>query len=168
MFGAHACAVLVVALGVAVAVPPGVTVELAPAASQDEPVPVVLSPEVVDLGSATFGEPASGSFELRNAGERPVRVARIVSSCACLAAEAPAGEVAPGRSVRVPVTLTPGTKPGERVTKTLTVEFEGLAPRSVRVSAVVAARRSPWGAIAAVAGGIAAVALLARAAFRAR
>ena len=162
--GAGMAAPRAIALGAALA-----AALAAPAArAQDGAASVVLSPEAVDLGAATLGEPASGSFELRNAGDRPLRIARIASSCACLVAEAPAGDVAPGGSVRIPVTLTPGTKPGERVTKTLTLEIDGFAPRPLRVSAMVVARPAPWGKVTAVAGGIAAAALLLLAAARAR
>jgi hypothetical protein len=107
---------------------------------------LAFEPAFLDLGDAEQGRAAVGRVRVRNASPAPVRLVRVTSTCACLAAIAPAGEIAAGGTVEVEVSLTPGTKPGSAVSKSLTFEVDGRPPSTLAVRAMVIPRRMlpPW------------------------
>ena len=113
-----------------------------PSAQSTQPTGILaFEPASVDLGDAEQGRAAVGRVRVRNASSAPVRVVRVTSTCACLTATAPSGEIAAGGTVEVEVALTPGTKPGSAVSKSLTFELDGQPPSTLAVRAMVTPRR---------------------------
>jgi hypothetical protein len=96
---------------------------------------LVVAPAALDLGTVWWGDTARGSLQLRNAGDRPLHVLGIRSTCGCTAATVPDdGRVLPpGATVEVPVFVTPrdGTTPLERH---LDLETDDPAAPLVRVA----------------------------------
>ena len=56
-----------------------------PAARQQQPSPIVVTPETVDLGIVAPGSTNPGRFILVNRGSKPVRMLSAIPNCKCTA-----------------------------------------------------------------------------------
>ena len=96
------------------------------------PVPITRSsvqvefvPRVLDLGPIVPNKAASGTVQIRNVGDRHVRILSVKASCKCTTIGDLRGTViAPGASVPLQAELEPQPMTGVR-TATITVIFEG-------------------------------------------
>jgi uncharacterized protein (DUF58 family) len=82
----------------------GLRVEGRPHRSQ-----AVITPREVDLGTVQINLPIEHSFILRNAGNAPLLVTEVKSTCQCTVPHMPGRELAPGASESVDVMFTPAT-----------------------------------------------------------
>jgi len=113
---------------------------LARAVSGDAGPALVVDPPVLELGEVYLGHSVTGRVVLANAGDAPLRIEEIDTSCGCTVAALPEASrrLAPGASVELPVTMTPknGRSPLEKSVRIRTDDPD--APLTVlRVSTVV-------------------------------
>lgn len=96
-------------------------------------------PGVLDLGEMQADVAKTGKITIKNVIDRPIRVTKIVPGCGCTTTGAPPGEIAPGATADVDITLKPGTKAGIPITKMVTFQIEGFAPQMLTVKGDVKA-----------------------------
>ncbi len=90
-------------------------------AAKAAPAPLIrVEPAEFDFGKALPGRTLKKEFTLRNAGEAPLVVEGVSTTCGCTAAIAGANRLAPGQSTPLTVTLE-------------TREYRGLVARRVLV-----------------------------------
>lgn len=70
---------------------------------------LVCDPPKIHLGTVYYGSSIEGSVQLVNAGNEPLVITDVKSSCGCTAAALPASSktIAPGQRVTLPITMTP-------------------------------------------------------------
>ena len=83
-----------------------------------------LSPDVVDLGSLLEGQIAEGEVRFVNAGNQPLRIASVRTSCGCTAVRPEKTELASNDTATVHFTLNTTGFHG-LIRKTITIAFEG-------------------------------------------
>ena len=66
----------------------------------------------------------SHTFAITNAGDMPLVITRVISSCGCTTPEWPKEPVAPGKSAEIKVTFDPANRPGP-FTKTISIYSNG-------------------------------------------
>jgi ankyrin repeat protein len=102
--------------------------------------PVVkVEPEVLDLGEMVVDTAKTGKVKITNISDKPVTIAKAITSCGCTTAGAPKDPIAPGASAEVEITLKPGPKPGVPLSKRVTFQIDGHAPVMVTVQGKVPA-----------------------------
>jgi ankyrin repeat protein len=100
------------------------TSDTAPAARRPGPA-IRFEPEALELGEMVVEIPARGSVRLVNVTDAPVRIERSVPSCGCTALGTPAEPIAPGEYAEIEITMSPGSRPGIRMSKNITFVIEG-------------------------------------------
>jgi hypothetical protein len=86
------------------------------------PQPRIEFPEITfDFGSVYQNEEVTHVFTFRNAGNAPLKIESVKSTCGCTAALSEAKEIAPGAASSVKVTFRSGSY-RDRVTKHVTVD----------------------------------------------
>ena len=131
-----------------VAAPPTVVQRTvsAPAPLVRSSVQVEIVPQVLDLGPIVPNKAASGSVQIRNVGDMPVRILSVKASCKCTTIGDLTGTViAPGASVALEAELEPQPITGLR-TATISVIFEGANEAylvDLRAEVTLAVRVSP-------------------------
>lgn len=102
--------------------------------------PVVkIEPEVLDLGEMVVDTAKTGKVKITNISDKPVTIAKAITSCGCTTAGAPKDPIPPGGSAEVEITLKPGPKPGVPLSKRVTFQIDGHAPMMVTVQGKVPA-----------------------------
>ncbi len=71
----------------------------------------------VEWGELIQGDTKKLEFVLHNDGDAPLKIVRVTPSCGCLTVDKPTESVAPGGSIRLPVTVDTGRLPGGETTK---------------------------------------------------
>ena len=102
--------------------------------------PVVrLEPEVLDLGEMVVDTAKSGKVKIVNISDKPVTIAKAITSCGCTTAGTPKDPIPPGGSAEVEISLKPGPKPGVPLSKRVTFQIDGHAPALLTVQGKVPA-----------------------------
>ncbi len=87
--------------------------------------PVVFTPQLVDFGYILPNADSTGTFEIRNVGDRPLKILRTTASCQCTTVTRLDGTIlAPGQSASLTARIDGRSFPGERI-ETVTFVFEG-------------------------------------------
>ncbi|MCZ6837131.1 MAG: DUF1573 domain-containing protein [Planctomycetota bacterium] len=95
-------------------------------------------PAELDLGFTDAAQAKTGSVWLVNRTQNPITVLGAKASCGCTTIEDIRDTViAPGSSLQVEINIEPGTVPGQRKTKHVTFQFEGLDPIKIPVHVTV-------------------------------
>lgn len=88
--------------------------ELTPPVAQNNQPPVVVSllviePQNYNLGTVIYGEIGKYTLQVKNNGDKPVKILRLSTSCGCTKAvmEEKDKEIASGQTVKVEVTFDP-------------------------------------------------------------
>jgi hypothetical protein len=96
------------------------------------------SPAVLDLGELTIGTAGEGVMTVTNAGGAPVAIAAIRPACGCTkVSSAPTGEIAPGESFAIAVSLDPGKKPGANLVRSVHVALVDGSVETFEITARV-------------------------------
>lgn len=103
------------------------------------PMAIKFEPEVLNLGEMAAEVAKTGTIKVTNVSDKPVKITKIVPGCGCTTTGAPPGELAPGASADVDITLKPGSKAGIQLTKMVTFQIEGHAPQILTVKGDVKA-----------------------------
>jgi ankyrin repeat protein len=111
----------------------------APAAPVDSRPAIQFIPGILDLGEMQADVAKTGKITIKNVVDRPIRVTKIVPGCGCTTTGAPPGEIAPGATADVDITLKPGSKAGVPLTKMVTFQIDGFAPQMLTVKGDVKA-----------------------------
>lgn len=102
--------------------------------------PVIrVEPEVLDLGEMIVDTAKTGKVKLINISDKPVTIAKAITSCGCTTAGTPKEPIAPGASAEVEISLKPGPKPGVPLSKRVTFQIDGHAPVMLTVQGKVPA-----------------------------
>lgn len=96
-------------------------------------------PETLDLGEMVVEVPSRGTVRLVNTTDAPVKIERSVPSCGCTALGTPEAPIAPGEFAEIEITLSPGSRPGIRLSKNITFVIEGYEPQVYTVGGSVTA-----------------------------
>lgn len=105
----------------------------APAAPMDNRPAIKFEPEVLDLGEMIADVAKTGTIKIVNILDTPIKVTKITPGCGCTTSSAPPGEIAPGGSANVDITLKPGPKAGIPLTKQVTFTIDGHPPQILTV-----------------------------------
>jgi hypothetical protein len=112
--------------------PPESAVERVDSAAPGGPAPrLELSSHEWDFGFKWFGEPCSTKITITNAGEGPLKILKVNSSCGCTVAKPGKRELLPGESDAM--TLSYNTKKKQRIVSQ-TVTLVTNDPRQPRVA----------------------------------
>jgi ankyrin repeat protein len=111
----------------------------APAAPVDSRQPIKFEPALLDLGEMQADVAKTGKITIKNVIDKPIKVTKIVPGCGCTTTGAPPGEIPPGGTADVDITLKPGSKAGVPLTKMVTFQIEGFAPQMLTVKGDVKA-----------------------------
>lgn len=122
-----------------VTAPAPVPVQAPAAAPVDSRPAIQFIPGILDLGEMQADVAKTGKITIKNVIDRPIRVTKIVPGCGCTTTGAPPGEIAPGATADVDITLKPGTKAGVPITKMVTFQIDGFAPQMLTVKGDVKA-----------------------------
>lgn len=110
--------------------------------AQALPPGVELSPEALDLGLLTPTSTAIGTFELANHGNLSYRVNRITPECGCMVARAADQVLAPGRSLKIPITVKgAGWGDGQRTKRVAVKVADSQGSQSIILLQITAAVR---------------------------
>ncbi|MEY4943689.1 MAG: hypothetical protein RL254_1870, partial [Planctomycetota bacterium] len=100
---------------------------------------IKFEPEILNLGEMSADVAKTGKIKVTNILDKPVKISKIVPGCGCTTTTAPPGEIAPGASADIDITLKPGAKAGIQMTKMVTFQIEGHAPQMLTVKGDVKA-----------------------------
>ena len=100
---------------------------------------IKFEPEILNLGEMSAEVAKTGKIKITNILDKPVKISKIVPGCGCTTTTAPPGEIAPGASAEIDITLKPGAKAGIQMTKMVTFQIEGHAPQMLTVKGDVKA-----------------------------
>lgn len=100
--------------------------------------PLEIVPESFEFGAVAPGSINTGTFLIRNAGSRPVRVLQVKPSCVCTTLSDLAGTTIPaGGAVELKASLDAPDEPGEKDAKVF-VQLEGMSrPAIVKLVGMV-------------------------------
>ena len=76
-------------------------------------VPRLQAPGAWNFGTIRQGENATGTVELKNAGDEELIIRRVTSSCGCTVAKIDNKKLAPGESAALEITFTSGKRYGK-------------------------------------------------------
>ena len=82
------------------------------AAPVDARQAIKFEPEILNLGEMSAEVAKTGKIKITNILDKPVKISKIVPGCGCTTTTAPPGEIAPGASAEIDITLKPGAKAG--------------------------------------------------------
>lgn len=102
------------------------------------PAPIRFDPPTLDLGEMQPDVPKPGKIKLVNTGTEEVRILKAIPGCGCTTAGWPKDPIPAGGSAEVEITLKPGPKQGQRLSKKVTFQVEGYAPILLTVEGTVA------------------------------
>jgi hypothetical protein len=109
----------------------------APAARQQQPSPIVLTPETVDLGVVAPGSTNPGRFILVNRGSKPVKMLGAIPNCKCTAITPVEGKVIePGGTFELSASLAAPRVPGDKEAVVF-LTFEGAPPLQAKIKGEV-------------------------------
>ncbi len=92
----------------------------------------LLTPPILDLGTVPGDSVASGVIRFKNAGEQPMTISKVNTSCGCTAASLEKYTYQPGEEGELPVEFnTKGYRGTTR--KSVTITMENASPSAVRV-----------------------------------
>ena len=95
---------------------PAASAQGAPAARQQQPSPIVVTPETVDLGIVAPGSTNPGRFILVNRGSKPIKMLSAIPNCKCTAITPVEGKVIePGGTFELAASLAAPRVPGAAV-----------------------------------------------------
>ncbi len=78
--------------------------------------PVVFTPQLVDFGYILPNADSTGTFEIRNVGDKPLKILRTTASCQCTTVTRLDGTIlAPGQSASLTARIDGRSFPGERI-----------------------------------------------------
>ena len=87
--------------------------------------PVVFTPQLVDFGYIMPNADSTATFEIRNIGDKPLRILRTTASCQCTTVTRLDGTIlAPGQTASLTARIDGRSFPGQR-NETVTFVFEG-------------------------------------------
>ena len=106
---------------------------------RSDPAPVVFDPPAVDLGYILPNQTVNTIIQVRNIGDKPLKITLVKPSCTCTTLDDLTGTVIPpGESVSLTAQLKARSKPSP-MTSSITFLFEGyLESSKVSISAQVA------------------------------
>ncbi len=102
------------------------------------PAPIRFDPPTLDLGEMQPDVPKPGKIKLVNTGTEEVRILKAIPGCGCTTAGWPKDPIPAGGFAEVEITLKPGPKQGQRLSKKVTFQVEGHAPILLTVEGTVA------------------------------
>jgi len=109
----------------------------APRQQQQQPSPIVVVPETVDLGVVEPGSTTPGRFTLVNRGPSPVRILSAVPNCKCTAITPVEGKVIePGGTFELSASLAAPRVPGDKEAVVF-LTFEGAPPLQAKIKGEV-------------------------------
>jgi ankyrin repeat protein len=111
----------------------------APATPMDSRQAIQFIPSLLDLGEMQAEVAKTGQITIKNVVDKPIKVTKIVPGCGCTTTGAPPGEIPPGGTATVDITLKPGAKAGVPLSKMVTFQIEGFAPQMLTVKGDVKA-----------------------------
>lgn len=85
--------------------------------------------EAHDFGEIPQGKPVSVEFAFTNAGETPLLIADVATSCGCTASDYSKEPIAPGKSSKIKVTYNAANMGA--FTKSITVNFSDTEAKKV-------------------------------------
>lgn len=85
--------------------------------------------EAHDFGEIPQGKPVSVEFAFTNAGDTPLLIADVATSCGCTASDYSKEPIAPGKSSKIKVTYNAASIGA--FTKTITVNFSDAEAKKV-------------------------------------
>lgn len=85
--------------------------------------------ETHDFGEIPQGKPVSVEFEFTNAGDAPLLIADVATSCGCTASDYSKEPIAPGKSSKIKVTYNAAAIGA--FTKSITVNFSDAEAKKV-------------------------------------
>ena len=89
--------------------------------------PVVFTPQLLDFGYIMPNADSTGTFEIRNVGDKPLKILATRSSCQCTTVTRLDGTIlAPGQSASLTARIEGRSFPGQR-NESVTFVFEGYA-----------------------------------------
>lgn len=96
------------------------------ASAQNEKAAVLsVEQNVYDFGTINESDgPVSHSFSVKNEGNMPLVITRVIASCGCTSPEWPKEPIAPGDSTTLKVTFDPDGRPG-MFAKTISIYSNG-------------------------------------------
>jgi ankyrin repeat protein len=100
---------------------------------------IKFEPAVLDHGDMQAEVAKTGTITVVNILDKPIKITKITPGCGCTTTGAPPGEIAPGASANVDITLKPGSKAGAPISKMVTFSVEGHAPQMLTVKGLVKA-----------------------------
>src|SRR5690606_3812468 len=119
------------------ATPPASVAQSISNAVAAESAAVRFDPPVLDLGELQAEVPKTMSAKVTNATDKPVKISRITTSCGCTTAKAPDAPIPPGEFVEIPITLKPGPRQGQTLSKRATFVIDDYPPAVLVVQGVV-------------------------------
>lgn len=94
-------------------------------AQEKEAIFKIVGDSIHDFGTIQEADgPASYTFKVKNEGEAPLVVTRVVPSCGCTTPDWTKDPIAPGKTGEIKVTYDPTNRPGP-FTKTVSVYSNG-------------------------------------------
>ena len=102
-----------------------------------EPLEVIFEPESLQLGIMQPGVPKTGTITLVNNGDKPVQIRKAVASCGCTTPNWPRDPIAPGETADIEITLKPGIKQGQKLSKRVTLQMVDGPPQILKVEGEV-------------------------------
>ncbi|MFM7807083.1 MAG: ankyrin repeat domain-containing protein, partial [Planctomycetota bacterium] len=94
---------------------------------------------MLDLGEMVVDTAKTGKVKITNISDKPVTIAKAITSCGCTTAGTPKDPIPPGGSAEVEISLKPGPKPGIPLSKRVTFQIDGHAPAMLTVQGKVPA-----------------------------
>lgn len=108
-----------------------------PAANPDLPLaPVTFDPPVLDLGTLRPGQRAAGEVQMRNMGDKPLRVLGSRASCTCTSVNLRDVVIKPGESVAVPARFNGKTMLGEKK-ESIRINIEGYPQVEIPIHVII-------------------------------
>ncbi|MBI1304220.1 MAG: DUF1573 domain-containing protein [Phycisphaera sp.] len=108
-----------------------------PAARQQQPSPIVVTPETVDLGVVAPGSTNPGRFILVNRGATPIKMLSAIPNCKCTAITPVEGKVIEaGGTFELSASLAAPRVPGDKEAVVF-LTFEGAPPAQAKIKGEV-------------------------------
>jgi hypothetical protein len=108
-----------------------------PAARQQQPSPIVVTPETVDLGVVAPGSTNPGRFILVNRGATPIKMLSAIPNCKCTAITPVEGKVIEaGGTFELSASLAAPRVPGDKEAVVF-LTFEGAPPLQAKIKGEV-------------------------------
>ena len=102
-----------------------------------ETLSISYEPLALQLGMMQPGVPKTGTITMTNNGEEPVQIRKAIASCGCTTPNWPRDPIAPGESAEIEITLKPGMKQGQKLSKRVTLQMVDGPPQVLKVEGEV-------------------------------